>query len=143
QISGTINSGTAANSPYTVTVTVDDSDAETSDAVELSFNWEVKSGTPIEVSAIEDQVNFEGDALDGSLAVSASGGDGNLTYSISGAPSGVVIEPTNGQIGGMINSGTAVNSPYTVTVTVDDSDAETSDAVALSFNWEINSGSPT
>ncbi|UBZ06270.1 putative Ig domain-containing protein [Salegentibacter mishustinae] len=143
QISGTISSGTAVNSPYPVTVTVDDSDTETSDAVELSFNWEIKSGTPIEVVAIEDQVNFEGDALDGSLAVSASGGDGNLTYSISGAPSGVFIEPTNGQIGGTINSGTAANSPYTVTVTVDDSDAETSDAVALSFNWEINSGSPT
>ncbi|OEY73574.1 hypothetical protein APR40_08100 [Salegentibacter salarius] len=143
QIGGTINSGTASNSPYTVTVTVDDSDAETSDAVALSFNWEIKSGTPIEVAAIEDQINFEGDALDGSLAVSASGGDGNLTYSISGAPSGVIIEPTNGQIGGTINSGTAANSPYTVTVTVDDSDTETSDAVALSFNWEINPGSPT
>ena len=48
--------------------------------------------TPIQVTAIADQVNSEGDILDGSLAVSASGGDGNLTYSMSGAPSGVSID---------------------------------------------------
>ncbi|MBI6121477.1 hypothetical protein, partial [Salegentibacter maritimus] len=56
--------------------------------------------TPINVTALNDQVNFEGDVLDGSLVVSASGGDGNLSYSIIGAPPGIVIEPTNGQIGG-------------------------------------------
>jgi len=94
--------------------------------------------TPINVSAIEDQVNFEGDVLAGSLAVSASGGDGNLIYSISGAPAGVIIEPTNGQIGGTINSSTATNSPYPVTITIDDSDAETNDAVELSFKWEVS-----
>ncbi|SKB34153.1 Por secretion system C-terminal sorting domain-containing protein [Salegentibacter holothuriorum] len=143
QIGGTINSGASANSPYTVTVTVDDNDEETADAVSLSFTWIVESEIPIELTPIADQTNYEGDALDGSLAVVASGGDGNLTYSISGAPPGVNIEPTNGQIGGTINSGASANSPYAVTVTIDDSDGETADAVSLSFNWEINSGSPT
>ncbi|MBI6119866.1 malectin domain-containing carbohydrate-binding protein, partial [Salegentibacter maritimus] len=56
--------------------------------------------TPINVTALNDQFNFEGDVLDGSLVVFASGGDGNLSYSIIGAPPGIVIEPTNGQIGG-------------------------------------------
>ncbi len=88
-------------------------------------------------------MNSEGDVLDGSLAVSASGGDGNLTYSMSGAPSGVSIEPANGQIGGTINAGTAANSPYTVTITVDDSDGETSDAKSLSFNWEVSQQAET
>ncbi|MBI6121470.1 putative Ig domain-containing protein, partial [Salegentibacter maritimus] len=68
--------------------------------------------------------------------------DGNLSYSIIGAPPGIVIEPTNGQIGGTINQGTAANSPYAVTVIVDDSDAYTNDAVSFNFTWEVNSDSP-
>ncbi|MBI6121471.1 putative Ig domain-containing protein, partial [Salegentibacter maritimus] len=68
--------------------------------------------------------------------------DGNLSYSIIGAPPGIVIEPTNGQIGGTINQGASANSPYVVTVTVDDSDADTNDAVSFNFIWEVNSDSP-
>ncbi|MBZ9728631.1 putative Ig domain-containing protein [Salegentibacter sp. JZCK2] len=98
--------------------------------------------TPIEVASIADQTNFENDILDGSLVVSASGGDGNLSYAMSGQPAGVTIEPTNGQIGGVLDAGSAVGSPYTVIVTVDDSDAETSDAVTTSFTWTVYSGDP-
>ncbi len=99
--------------------------------------------TPIVVNSIGDQFNSDGDVLDGSLAVSANGGDGNLSYSISGAPAGVSIEPTNGQIGGTISSGASLNSPYTVTVSVDDSDTHTDDKKSVSFKWTIGSGAPT
>ncbi len=93
---------------------------------------------PINVNSIADQESFEGEQLDGSLGVSASGGDGNLVYSAVGLPSGVTIEPTNGQIGGTINIGAAAASPYTVTVTVDDSDGDSSDAVDVQFTWVVN-----
>ncbi len=103
-------------------------------------------GTPVEnpivVAEIPDQLSKIGDELDGSLIVSASGGDGNLTYVMSGAPSGIVIEPTNGQIGGSVNWGAAAASPYTVTVKVDDSDDHARDSITTSFTWTIHSGEP-
>ncbi|MUP45431.1 hypothetical protein E0K83_06685, partial [Gramella sp. BOM4] len=98
--------------------------------------------TPITVAAILDQTNYVNDALDGSLAVSASGGDGNLNYSMEGAPAGVSIEPTNGQIGGTIAPDADLLSPYTVTVYVNDSDGTSSDEVSVTFQWFINGTEP-
>jgi PKD repeat protein len=95
-------------------------------------------GIPINVYSIDDQLSFAGDALDGSLGVQTQGGDGNLVFSATGLPPGVSIEPTNGQIGGNIDAGAEVNSPYEVTITVDDSDAISTDAVTLQFTWTIN-----
>ncbi|MDT0690004.1 malectin domain-containing carbohydrate-binding protein [Salegentibacter sp. F188] len=102
----------------------------------------VSGGNPIIVADLEDQINISGEELDGSLVVSASGGEGNLRYSMSGAPSGLVIEPTNGQIGGSIAADAHKYSPYNVIITVDDSDEETSDISAMSFTWTIFSGEP-
>ncbi|MDT0686452.1 malectin domain-containing carbohydrate-binding protein [Autumnicola psychrophila] len=102
----------------------------------------VSGGNPIIVADLEDQVNISGEELDGSLVVSASGGEGNLKYSMTGAPSGLVIEPTNGQIGGTIASDAHKFSPYNVLVNVDDSDEESSDTVEISFTWTIFSGEP-
>ena len=93
--------------------------------------------TPIYVAEIPTQTNFNGEVLDGSLAVNAIGGDGNLSYIMSGQPQGVTIEPTNGQIGGTIASNASDSSPYNVTITVDDSDGLSSDAVVINFVWNI------
>ncbi|SKB90538.1 Putative Ig domain-containing protein, partial [Salegentibacter salinarum] len=98
--------------------------------------------TPIVVSQIPDQFNIVGEELDGSLAAVASGGDGNLSYSISGAPEGVFIEPTNGQIGGTINNNANNQSPYTITIIVDDGDGYSNDAANISFTWTITAGEP-
>ncbi|WP_394749385.1 malectin domain-containing carbohydrate-binding protein [Spongiimicrobium salis] len=93
---------------------------------------------PIEVTAIPDQNNDVNTALDGSLGVIASGGNGNLQYTAEGLPPGVVIEPTNGQIGGTIAADAYINSPYNVSITVDDSDLITSDNAVVEFQWIIN-----
>ncbi|MDX1766564.1 MAG: malectin domain-containing carbohydrate-binding protein, partial [Arenibacter troitsensis] len=93
--------------------------------------------TPIYVNPIADQKTSTGEQLIGNLAVSAYGGDGNKQYSAQGLPPGLVIEPTNGQIGGIVANGAEVNSPYNVTITVDDSDGLTNDAVSISFEWVI------
>lgn len=95
--------------------------------------------TPIYVNTIENQYNSPGEQLNGSLGVNAFGGDGNLQYSGTGFPAGVVIEPTNGQIGGTINAAAATNSPYTVTITVNDGDGTQADAVSTSFVWVVGS----
>lgn len=92
---------------------------------------------PIIIDPIADQNNVEGEQLNGSFAILATGGDGNLNYSASGLPPGLIIEPTNGQIGGTIDIGAAANSPYLVTVAVDDSDGVTSDAQTATFSWTV------
>jgi hypothetical protein len=78
--------------------------------------------------------------LNGSLVVSASGGEGNLSYSITGAPQGVTINSNNGTISGTIGQNANVSSPYSVSVKVDDSDGQTNDAVTVGFIWTVNIG---
>ncbi|MDF0717410.1 PKD domain-containing protein [Muricauda sp. 334s03] len=104
-------------------------------AIEILDAFE--NDTPIYVNPIADQIGNEGEQLNGNLAVSAFGGDGNRQYSATGLPPGLVIEPTNGQIGGTISETAATGSPYNVTITVDDSDGLTSDAVSVDFTWII------
>ncbi|WP_394749386.1 malectin domain-containing carbohydrate-binding protein [Spongiimicrobium salis] len=95
--------------------------------------------TPIYVGPFADQTNAVGEQLDGGLITAAFGGDGNLNYSLSGQPGGINIDPTNGQIGGTVDLNAAAGSPYTVTVTVDDADAISSDAVSVTFMWTVTS----
>ena len=73
------------------------------------------------------------------LQVVASGGDGNLSYAATGLPDGLSIDPVTGEISGVIDSAAADNSPYNVEVTVDDSDAVTTDIVSTNFVWTVDS----
>jgi N-acetylneuraminic acid mutarotase len=93
---------------------------------------------PISVTPIGNQANLEGDTL--SLPVLASGGDtpGSFAFSATGLPSGLQIEPTTGSIFGTISVGATSGSPYAVTVTVDDTDADPSDTVDVNFSWTIS-----
>ncbi|MBT8295473.1 MAG: malectin, partial [Gramella sp.] len=109
-------------------------------AIEI-LNYTGPVDTPIQVSSIPDQINSLGEELDGSLVVSASGGDGNLSYSMVGAPPGVVIEPTNGQIGGTIDTNADITD-YTVTISVDDNDENQDDIVSTAFTWTILGNTP-
>jgi large repetitive protein len=86
---------------------------------------------PPVITAIPNQTNKEGDQPD--LAVIATDTD-NLIYSISGQPAGLSMEPTNGHITGIIASGAAANSPYTVTVTVSD---QVNTPVSTTFTWTV------
>ena len=92
--------------------------------------------TPIVLSPISNKTNTEGD--NANITVTASGGDGNLVYSASNLPAGVTIDPTNGLIGGTIANGASNNSPYTVGISVDDSDTDNTDVQSTSFVWTIN-----
>nr|MBI1232375.1 PKD domain-containing protein [Cytophagales bacterium] len=100
--------------------------------------WGKPIQTPISVTALGDQLSFSGQELDGSLFINASGGDGALIYKATGLPPGIDIEPTNGTIYGVIADGAIGNSPYRVTVTIDDSDEISSDAVSFNLSWTIS-----
>ncbi|MFO7822728.1 MAG: PKD domain-containing protein, partial [Cyclobacterium sp.] len=93
---------------------------------------------PIVVVSPDNLINSSGEELDGSLFIEASGGDGNLNYTAVGLPPSIVIEPTNGTIYGSLDEDAHVNSPYLVTVTVDDEDGTSSDAVEITFTWTIS-----
>lgn len=101
---------------------------------------------PITLTPISDQVDFEGQQA--TVDIAAVGGDGNLLYSASGLPTGLSVEPTNGDIIGTIAVGAAAGGPnndgvYTVTVTVDDSDGDVNDVVSTQFTWTILEPSET
>ena len=93
---------------------------------------------PISFTKIENQINFAGHQTDGSMYVEASGGNGNLSYNATGLPPGIYMEPTNGTIYGKIDEGALANSPYRITVTIDDDDQINSDAASFNFTWTIS-----
>ncbi len=97
-------------------------------------------GSTITVGPLVNQTNKIGDILDGSLEIMASGGDGDLVFSATGLPPGLTIGETNGKITGTIDDNADLFQPYTVTVTVDDSDSLTTDAVQADFEWTIING---
>ncbi|WP_162343342.1 malectin domain-containing carbohydrate-binding protein, partial [Cyclobacterium salsum] len=94
--------------------------------------------TPILFTPLENRINLPGDELDGSLFIEASGGDGNLSFSAQGLPPGIVIEPTNGTLYGTIAEDAYANSPYLVTITLDDEDGTDSDALSFDFTWTVS-----
>src|SRR5690606_26806194 len=93
--------------------------------------------TPIQFTPFEDQFNKVNEDLNSGLVVMASGGDGNLNFSASGLPPGILIEPTNGTIYGTVAENAPGSSPYLVTITIDDDDPIHSDAVSFNFTWTI------
>jgi Putative Ig domain len=71
------------------------------------------------VDAIADRTSFEGEPSD--LHPQATDADGDtLTWSATGLPAGLTINPATGAIGGTIASGAARPEPYAVTITVTD-----------------------
>src|SRR5690606_37734842 len=75
--------------------------------------------------------------LNSGLVVMASGGDGNLKFEASDLPPGIYIEPTNGTIYGTVSETALGNSPYLVTITINDDDQINSDAESFNFTWHI------
>jgi hypothetical protein len=132
QITGTVSAGAASASPYSVVVTVSDGKAA---PVEAPFTWTISGeNLPPVVTKPDNQANFEGDTI--SLQVAATDPNGDvLTYSATGLPPGLSINPTTGLISGPISAGASAFSPFSVEVKATDPgtlfDAET-------FTWTVS-----
>ncbi|HVS40443.1 MAG TPA: putative Ig domain-containing protein, partial [Gemmataceae bacterium] len=96
------------------------------------FQWNVShtASTPV-LQCPDDQTNVEGDGV--SLQLTASNADGDpLSYSASGLPDGLTVNPTTGLISGVIAADAGGNHAVTVTAAADTlSDSQ-------SFTWDVS-----
>jgi hypothetical protein len=83
---------------------------------------------------VVDQVDLEGDAVDLQVTASDADVDDELTYAAVGLPPGLSIDASDGRITGTIDEGAAGESPYEVTVSVDD---DVNPPVEAGFTWTI------
>jgi hypothetical protein len=130
-ISGTIANNAASSNPYLVTVTANDSSANSS--ASQSFYWTVN--LPILTAANPgDQRTAAGANV--SLAISASCTDGAaLSFSATNLPPGLTIDPNSGVVSGTIDQDAAGTDPFGVVVDVFDPSSGVEST--LTFNWTI------
>jgi len=128
-ISGTIDPRAANKSPYTVTVSASDNGHSAS----INFTWNVADTTPPGFTNPGTQNNNEGDKVN--LAISSVDADAG-SFSATGLPPGLSINPNTGVISGTIDPrGTGV---YTVTVSASDNGHSSS----VSFTWMVADTTP-
>ena len=129
-ITGTLAVGDAANNPYGVTVIANNGPYSAWQTFTLTVNC------PITFTSVPtDQNNVEGDDITPlSLSVQATESLGHtITYSASGLPCGLEINPSSGAISGTIAAGAANYSPYSVTVTATDGTYSSNQV----FDWVV------
>jgi DUF971 family protein len=110
-ISGTLT--TASAGIFTVTVTASDG-FNTGSA---TFQWTVTNPAAPVVTPPADQTSNEGDTISG-VTLTATGGNGGLTFGATGLPPGLSLNATTGEITGMLTGQSA--GSYTVEVTASD-----------------------
>jgi hypothetical protein len=109
-ISGTLAAGASADGPYLVTATA----AAGPSSSTQSFGWQVSS--PVTLTSLGAQAITEGQAVSLQVQATAPGGDA-VSYSATGLPAGLAIDPGTGLITGTPASGDARALPYVATVT--------------------------
>ena len=131
-ISGGIADGDAADGPYAVTVTTTYGGQY---STSQSFNWTIHpaaNGAPT-LAAPANQTTVARTQASLNLSVSDTDEDA-LTYSATGLPDGLSIDPDLGVISGIPAEDAIQTTPYTVTATVADSDGATA---SQTFNWTV------
>jgi prepilin-type N-terminal cleavage/methylation domain-containing protein len=128
---GTVTGRPTTVGSFSVTVTTVDAKAAT---VTTSFGWTITAGPAIGAPTAVGQANPVGTAI--SLASTATLGSGVYTWSATGLPGGLSINPSTGLISGTINAGTR----YITTVAVVDSAGGTA---SVSFVWAVSASGTT
>ena len=128
-ISGIVAPQASTASPYSVTITATENGVY---SASVNFSWYIYS--PVSIANPGNQSNFEGDNVD--LPISASEVFNQpLTYSASGLPHGLSLDPVSGAISGTIAPEASSGSPYAVTITVNDGPYQ----AATKFTWAVAS----
>jgi hypothetical protein len=131
-IVGTIPNNAASSSAYVVTILA--TDASSGVSANVTLNWTVNPPV-VTLNNPGDQTNLAGDTVN--VNVYGSSTDGNaLTYTATGLPSGLSIDPNSGAIVGTIPNNAASSTAYVVTITATDASSGVSANVTL--NWTVN-----
>jgi hypothetical protein len=126
-ITGQIATNADANSPYTVTVIATDTAQH---STSQTFTWTVLPR--VTMTPPGDQLSADGDAV--TLQIAANDARGrHLTYTLTGQPPGLNIDPNTGLITGPVGANDDVSSPYLVTVTASDDKV----SVSQQFLWSV------
>ena len=131
---------------YTVTATDSQSATDTQD-ITLTITGSNDAPTVVSGSEIPDQ---NGADAQSSISIATAGAfddidtSDTLTYSASGLPTGLSIDPNTGEITGTIDNSASQGGPgsdgiYTVTVTADDGTATVTDT----FTYTVTNPAPT
>ncbi|MDO9104569.1 MAG: Ig-like domain-containing protein, partial [Methylovulum sp.] len=134
--------GQTATDSYTYTIS--DGKGGTSTAtVTITINGVNTAPTS---SVITPQIHTDGRYVDVDVDSKFADIDGTLTYSASGLPAGLSINPVTGKISGTVDKNASDQADdnngsqsYTVTVTATDNNSATSNQI---FNWTINNVAP-
>ena len=142
---------TTAASAVTVTITAQDGDADmtATDRATLTFDVTVNANTaPSFSGSVTNQTYVANSAIDEFQVPAASGGNGAITYTASGLPTGLVFDATGTDTGGcpgnqareVCGTPTTAASAVTVTITAQDADADmtTGDRGTLTFMVTVN-----
>ncbi|MXP41917.1 tandem-95 repeat protein [Altererythrobacter soli] len=131
-----------------VTYTISDGEGGTDTATLLVTVTGTHDG-PVAVGTLPGQSNEDADtvvSIDVTAAFADVDASDTLTYTATGLPPGLTLDPVTGRISGTIDnsasqSGTAGNPPgtYTVVVTADDGHGGT---VSQSFDWTVSNPVP-
>ena len=93
-------------------------------------------------SGLADRSSLDGQTVSLNVAAVFSDTDNaTLTYSATGLPPGLTLNPTTGVISGTIDKSASQTGPYTVIVTA--SDGNPGGSVSTSFTWNVSNPGPT
>lgn len=145
RITGTAggSAGVTQNATYTATVTVTDGDGDTDTEafnVTIEDNTAPAFGGTISAQSFVELASITALDVPASTNANLSGGNAPLTYSATGLPTGLSIDPATGIISGRPASVIDTTSPAAVTVTVEDNDGQTA---STSFNVTITNAAVT
>ncbi|MCC7084995.1 MAG: putative Ig domain-containing protein [Pirellulales bacterium] len=127
-IVGTIDAAAAINSPYHVTISATDGLASR----QINFDWIVEPDSPIHAYNPGDSTSLVGQTIGFSIYVESTSPN-PLTYSATGLPTGLSIDPQTGNISGTIAALSALPAAFYSKVTVTDGTSTSS----TTFQWTI------
>lgn len=130
ELIGTPPAGASASSPFSFTVTVTDAGTDTDNAV---VNLAITPPGALTLGSTTLAPGAEGQAY--THTFTASGGIPTYTFTMSGNPGWLALNPSSGQLTGTPPAGSGGSSPYNFTVMVADTAAgNDSQAVTLTVN---------
>ncbi len=138
-VTGTLtNDDVLAGPDYLVEVTATEVGTADLFSVAGSFTLTVNNvnDAPTVVTSTGDQVFAQGDAVNINTSLAFEDIDGDtLTYSATGLPASLTLDPNTGALTGTLTNADAIASPYPIVITADDGNTGT---VGDSFTMTVN-----